>query len=1123
MSGGNSRITPTSSETSANNVSGSLGHNSPATIIQNSVPFPPTSGSSTSGTILPGPAISDHHHSSHPSVPELQAILSNVTTQTSTHLHANNMSSSIGAASFSSSNTPHDFLVSPFTAGSSSSNLGIRTRHRSGTLPSRLNSSVNGASSLFSSTNGQNFVTSPSLSSSIWSSDGTQNKHPQAAPPLQQIPQITTLDMSSTQHTANAGASTASSTFSSLANVNRARSYSANNALLTAGDRQFLNHCSTITEEYPPAIDSLGQGSSILPTSDIEHPLHSLIRPRSQTLEFQPLFGGFQNGTVPQTIGNGNDFTSRRTQSFSEQQPQRAQLKLGEQGFLGNSLQGAQPLLEDSLPESAISITSTHTNSSLGPTNTLLIINIPRDPTLTNSSNFYHMMAQFGTILSVRVVVCADSSDLVVVVEFQEIDSAIRCRAKMNYQELIPGLSCIVAFAKIIYVDDKRSLRIQGANNENIGHQQQAQPPQNQHEKQQQQQQHPRSSSPPSSQYRQRSMSRVSEQDGGSISRRHSEQPHRDLNLNEVYDRFKEICEDLQGENVTLSHAESVRLSILLSRALKYSSTREYGLGKLPEQLSVRKFDTPRLREIRKQLDSNQMNRLRVEELALAMYDELPSLASDYLGNTIVQKLLVLCSMPVRDIVIQRLVPYLAQMGAHKNGTWAAQKMINTVASEREKWMISKSLSKFCVQLFNDQYANYVVHGMLKFGAPYNDFITEATCSCFMEISRNRFGARAIRTCMESEYAGKEFIVAVCACILTWCWELITDPNGSLLITWFLDTCNFYPDTASRLADRLCKDDDADIHKNSTTSFNKEARDLGLNEEDAISEARRSKLCNLCCSRLGHLGVLKLLNYRNDLGPRNMLLKKIFGNSILENDAKGSENAEPPYLVRILTDASANGPLLIYKILIIPTLDADLRTRLAQKVRIVLQGHNLIGMRQYKRLCEEIGLKTGSRSRAPSSASSGRRKKSRSRSGSINVLSVPDASVAGNQLGVDNSHRSHISPPLNSNGSPYAFPYENSFGLVDSSTGQDTTATLAGGHIHRPSDYEMLLNTQLEKLSLSSVGQRNNTQSGSDSQGTPVTTTNAAAASTIIPPDQFYIGQQNQPRTNPGSSQQLFY
>ncbi|VEU19649.1 DEKNAAC100122 [Brettanomyces naardenensis] len=681
------------------------------------------------------------------------------------------------------------------------------------------------------------------------------------------------------------------------------------------------------------------------------------------------------------------------------------------------------------------------------------------------------MMNQFGPIISVRVVACTDSSDLVVVVEFQDIESAIRCKAKMNYQELVPGLSCIVSFAKIIFVEDTK---------------QQQQLPQQRQENLMLQLDTPTPSSQLSGHHRDQSRGTeggIANTSSISPSRHIDEQP-KDTSFNEEYDRFERICKDLLADKVSLSGPQLSHLSILIHRALRYNSVRGYGLGKLPEPLAVRKFDTPRLRDIRKQLDSNQLPRINVEELALAMYVELPELASDYLGNTIVQKLLEICSSPIRDVMIKHLLPYLAQMGAHKNGTWAAQKMINTVSTEREKWLISRALYKYFTQLFNDQYANYVVHGVLKFGGPYNDFIVEAMLATFMEIARNRFGARAIRTCLESDSISKEASVAISTCVLTWCWDLMVDPNGSLLVTWFLDTCTVLPDRHCLLAKTLCEDDATDSSSITTSSVSQEVRELGLNLDDpTLAMGVNSRLCKVCCSKLGHLSVLKVLNYRTDLTARDMILRRIFGDSVFECDEADLDAnfVEPPYLVRILTESSSNGPAFIYKVLSIPTLDPELRARIVHLVRTVLQDHNLIGSHQHKRLCEEVGLKVSTRSRALSSVSTGRRRRSRSRSSSTNTL-LGGAPVSGTVDGsptIGGHRHSRYSPPLSSQ-QTCGFSYDSATASngTNSSTNKNShtpnvnassaavTGEFNGNNISPQFDYDMMLGSQFEKLSL---------------------------------------------------------
>ena len=59
--------------------------------------------------------------------------------------------------------------------------------------------------------------------------------------------------------------------------------------------------------------------------------------------------------------------------------------------------------------------------------------------------------------------------------------------------------------------------------------------------------------------------------------------------------------------------------------------------------------------------------------------------------------------------MLERIAPHLAMIGIHKNGTWAAQKIIECVASPEEIALISQNLRAYAPPLLLDQFGNYVV------------------------------------------------------------------------------------------------------------------------------------------------------------------------------------------------------------------------------------------------------------------------------------------------------------------------------------------------------------------------------------------------------------------------------
>ncbi|KAK4694628.1 protein JSN1, partial [Lecanoromycetidae sp. Uapishka_2] len=177
--------------------------------------------------------------------------------------------------------------------------------------------------------------------------------------------------------------------------------------------------------------------------------------------------------------------------------------------------------------------------------------------------------------------------------------------------------------------------------------------------------------------------------------------------------------------------------------------TFESEIPPIAEPSHSRVHDAPKLREIRKRIDNNAMTESDIENTALEMLPEISELASDYLGNTVVQKLFEFCSEPVKDQMLSQIAPHLAEVGVHKNGTWAAQKIIDVSKSQSQMQTIVDSIRPFTVALFLDQYGNYVLQGCLRFGYPYNNFIFETMLSPYLTVlkvinQRNELEARDI-------------------------------------------------------------------------------------------------------------------------------------------------------------------------------------------------------------------------------------------------------------------------------------------------------------------------------------------------------------------------------------------
>ncbi|TID30836.1 hypothetical protein CANINC_000572 [Pichia inconspicua] len=908
----------------------------------------------------------------------------------------------------SNSTSPPD--ISPHPSSSATSAIGSRTRHRSGTLPTSL----------------------PVSNSSHKTSSPTP---PPITPP--------TL------------ASTPASRLRSLSNT------------IWNDD---LNSNPNLNSSFHPQLTHL---NPLPPIDDF----NAFARPRSQTYA----------ATLQPNNLNNLQFLQQQQQQQQVQQQQQQQIAQaqyrnqfppsiarGSSFSFSNTLQlplPTAPILQDNIPENAITLTSSHTNQLLGPTNTLLFIHIPKDPHITNSKNFYPILKKFGPILSIRTIVCNDTLDLVLIVEFHDLESSINCKSSLQNCELYPGMKCSIAFAKILSqshqplptssnsISTTASITTP-ANGPAIATAPSLTPT------------HTYSSNPLDALNMQINSlkshdiiipniltpnnSNSINNNGTSTPAKISLEPETPYftitSLNDRISSFKKIQNHILSQFPNLlSDTQMENANSLLANALQYSSIKASNLGPLPPQVSNKLFDNPSLRELRKQLDSNSLSNLQIEETALAMDSELPELASDYLGNTIVQKLLDTVGPVVRDNMVTKLIPYLSQMSAHKNGTWAAQKLINTVQNEKEMQLVSKSLTPYAVHLFNDTYANYVIHGVLKFNYPYSNFIFESLICCFLDISFNRFGARAARTCLETiesdskinEKIQNEVILLIIIAILTWCFELMSDVNGSLLITWFLETCQFLDNKHLFLSYVLTHEDE--FTDGEITTENKESDDLLTNDELEILK-HSEKFIKLCTLKLGTLSILKILNYRTDLAARDLILSKIFGPDIFNNDlnfeTKNQSSIDEFILKAILLDlkpdsiptGSNHGANLIHKILSIPTLDPIVKMRIIHKIKLILTdiiseyGSNITN-NSIRRLAEECGIR-GFQSRSSRNSFSN-----------------------GNTLANLNSWKSRSrsnSNITNGDNSPALYAANNS--------------------INKNIDYDILLRQQLDELSL------NNTQ-----------------------------------------------
>ncbi|KAI8379291.1 armadillo-type protein [Radiomyces spectabilis] len=322
----------------------------------------------------------------------------------------------------------------------------------------------------------------------------------------------------------------------------------------------------------------------------------------------------------------------------------------------------------------------------------------------------------------------------------------------------------------------------------------------------------------------------------------------------------------------------------------------------VPELTSDRKLEPLRLREMRRRLENGDTTQ-EVETIAHECMDEIVELCSDYIGNTVVQKLFELCSDTTKQHMLEKIAPYLAMIGVHKNGTWAAQKIIDFANTEAQIQLIRKHVAPYVPLLLLDQFGNYVVQCCLRMGAKYNMYIFDAIVDKCWEIGQGRFGARAVRAILENSIVTKEQQLYVAAAIVQNAILLTTNVNGTLLLIWLLDT--------SELQGRY----------------------------RVLCPRFLPYLGKLCTHKLGSITVYKIINQTQEPDASNLLTKALFG--------------EPGILDEVLRDQT-HGVNLVQKILGVSHLDR--RQEIVQEVKASLQRLKVHNVQGYKKLMDELEI-----------------------------------------------------------------------------------------------------------------------------------------------------------------------
>ncbi|KAF3022439.1 hypothetical protein E8E14_008200 [Neopestalotiopsis sp. 37M] len=646
--------------------------------------------------------------------------------------------------------------------------------------------------------------------------------------------------------------------------ANRFRSYSVNNKDKYADDEGDDEYEDLAEIQYAQLQDQLAATQAAIYNHSIavqnfRDLASQSIRPRARTVGGLDLTAAGSRGLrnfyhTPSRLDSSITATEIRLpdeKDFEDLPQAVAGMNLGRSNSRNNGLLSAEEGLE-------------------GPTSALWLGSIP---TSTTTSTLTEMFKQYGPISSVRVLTHKNCG----FVNYERIDSAVSAKTAMNGKEIFPGAGPVrINFAKPpsasntpghdgVFPSPSPDPFAKGGDN---------------------------AGSNPA----------TATTDGAAAASPTNAAPV----IPPLHEMTADILQIVKSLGAT--DEDTYNISLSLNEAVGFTNFADE-IPPVKEPTHTRVHDAPKLRDIRKRIDNQSLSQPEIENIAVDMLPEIAELASDYLGNTVVQKLFEHCSDSIRDAMLTEIAPHLAEIGVHKNGTWAAQKIIDVCKTPDQMNLIVRHLRPYTVPLFLDQYGNYVLQGCLKFGTPFNNFIFETMLSKMWDIGQGRYGARAMRACLESHHASKDQQRMLAGAIALNSVQLATNANGALLLTWFLDTCTF-PQRRSVLAPQLVP-----------------------------------YLVHLCTHKVAYLTVLKVINQKAEADARDTILKALFF------------TPKDHILEAILSD-HACGATLIFKVLTTPFFDESIRSQVVENIKNVLVRIKAQPNQGYKRLMDEVGLST---------------------------------------------------------------------------------------------------------------------------------------------------------------------
>lgn len=325
----------------------------------------------------------------------------------------------------------------------------------------------------------------------------------------------------------------------------------------------------------------------------------------------------------------------------------------------------------------------------------------------------------------------------------------------------------------------------------------------------------------------------------------------------------------------------------------------------VPDLPPHKRFDNVRLKELRKRLDPPTIPLAEADSIASTFLPIIVDLSSDFIGNTLVQKFFERCSEPMKAQMLSIIAPHLAVIGVHKNGTWAAQKIIDCTSDPDQRSLIVREIRPWVPSLLLDQFGNYVVQRVVPFGGDYLEGVVQGMVDRCWEVAQGRFGARSMRAVLEGGLK-RFFVKQVALGIVLNAVPLATSQNGALLVTWLLDS--LLPGRYRLLAPRFV-----------------------------------GHLGSLCTHKLASQTVLRIVTQQEDSQASKVLLDRLLeGESGLLEEVLVDQVHGSQFITKLFTERGVLG--------------GKERERAAKEVRELLKKHGLENVPPYRPLVMELGM-----------------------------------------------------------------------------------------------------------------------------------------------------------------------